>query len=291
MLLMLCPSCGHHNKVKGFCTRCGLNLELLPLRNAMTNFNSAQTRELNQSASPNLATQRFDAAQTQALMPRVTMAERATTRLHEAIATTTKNARPYVSVMLTATVLVFIAAIAVWRSVNVPAQNVAYAAGHTATAQPVAPAVMSVATPTPVAPASSWMVIEDQTQAVTDAAQALAADEQFAVIEPNGQLVVALTDDQFFGNGAGADVQIHGANAQQTAYRVFVRDDANATWQRIDVNRKGFVEGAAQHDMGHHGIVRSRQVLIRNDSACALQIDGIAAAYPNLAATAHSHRH
>ncbi len=294
MLLMLCPSCGHHNKVKGFCTRCGLNLALLPLRNAMnlkTNIYAAQTVELNKGVSSSLATQRFDAAQTQMLTPRTTMAERATTRLHEAIATTTKSARPYVSYMLTATVLVFIAAVVVWRSVNVPAQNVAYAAAHTPTIQPVAPAVEPVATPAPVAPASPWMVIEDQTQAVTDAAHALATDEQFTVIEPNGQLAVALTDDQFFGNGAGADIQIHGASAQQTSYRVFVRDAANAAWQRIDVNRKGFAQGTAQHDMGHHGIVRAQQVLIRNDSVSTLQIDGIAMTYPNLVARAHSHRH
>ena len=297
--LTLCPSCGHHNKVNGFCTRCGLNLALLSLRNVKnfnTNINAAPTVELNRGVAPNpatqlRATQHFEAAQTQALTPRTTMAERATTRLHDhldkMIAVTTKSARPYVSVMLTATVLVFIAAIAVWRSVNVPAQNIAYAAAQTVPAQSFAP----VATPAPIAPASPWTVIVDQTQSVTDATNALIEDQQLAVIEPNGQLAVALTNDQFFGNGAGADLQIHGASAQQTSYRVFVRDDANAAWQRVDMNRKGFIEGTALHDIGHHGIVRARQVMIRNDSACALQIDGIAAAYPNLVATAHSHRH
>ena len=272
---MNCPSCGHQNKVNRFCTRCGLNMMLLPTGRV----------------APSGTARQLASAQTQLVVPRATMAERATSCLHDhlykTIATTTQHARPYVSVMLAATLLVFIAAIAVWRSVNVPAQNVAYAAAQTATAQSFAP----VATPAPVAPAPPWTVIEDQTQSVTNAINALTEDQQLAVIEPNGQLAVALTDDQFFGNGAGADLQIHGASAQQTSYRVFVRDDASAAWQRIDVNRKGFAQGTALHDMGHHGIARARQVMIHNDGASALQIDGIAATYPNLVATVHTHRH
>ena len=287
----LCPGCGHQNKVKGFCTRCGLNLALVPLRNATnqikSNINSVPTVELNQGLVSNLATQRLDAAQTQALMPRVTMVERATTRLQdqlqEAIATTTRQARPYVSIMLTATVMVFIAAFALWRSVNVPAQNIAYAAAEITIARTPAPTATAT-------PASLWTVIESETQAVSDANNALIEDQQFAVIEPNGQLALTLTGDQFFGNSTGADLLIHGASAQATSYRVFVRNDESSAWQRIDVNRKGFAQGTAQHDMGHHGIVRARQVVIRNDSASALQIDGVAAAYLNLAATAHSHR-
>jgi hypothetical protein len=292
MLLMLCPSCGHHNKVKGFCTRCGLNLALLPMRNATnfnTNINAAQTVELNKGVAPSPVTQHpmtqsFDAAQTQALTPRVTMAERATTRLHEIMVTTTKRARPYISLMLAATTLVFIAAVVVWRSVNVPTQNVAYAAAETVAAPTPAPTV--TATPAPL-----WAVIEGETQSVTNAAHALIKDQQFAVIEPNGQLALTLTGDQFFGNDAGADVLVHGASERHTAYRIFVRDNENTAWQRIDVNRKGFAQGTAQHDMGHHGIVSAQQLLIRNDSACALHIDDVAAAYLNLAMTAHSHRH
>ncbi|NOT60399.1 MAG: hypothetical protein HOP19_09265 [Acidobacteria bacterium] len=261
-----------------------MNLMLLPLRNTMASFNSAQTRELPQSAAPDLATKRFDAAQTQALTPRTTMAERATTRLHEVMAVTKQQTRPYVSLMLTAAALVFITGMMLWRNVHAPAQNVAYAAVESTPA----PLPTVIATP---APASPWVLIESETQAVTDATNALIEDQQCAVIEPNGQLALALKDDQFFGNGAGTDILIHGASAQQISYRIFVRDAENAVWQRIDVNRKGFVEGAAQHDMGHHGIVRARQVMIRNDSVCALQVDGIAAAYPNLEVTAHSHRH
>jgi hypothetical protein len=264
-----------------------LNLRLSSWRSALnfeTNIHEAQTAQLRQGTAPSLATQRLDQAQTRLLTPRMTMADRVTTRLHEVMTVTAKRTRPYVSLMLAATALIFVVAIMLWRSVHAPVNNIAYAANEPQTVFSLVP----VALPTPASP---WGLVDNETHAVTDASYALVKDQQFAVIEPHGQLAVALTNDQFFGNGANADLLIHGATERKTAYRIFVRDNENVAWQRIDVNRKGFAQGTAQHDMGHHGIARARQVMIRNDSDCVLQLDGITAIFPNLVATAHSHRH
>ena len=290
---MYCPKCGSQSKVNRFCARCGFNLMLLQYRGAPVVATSeaviapvvATERVI---VAPSFVTQQFAAAQTVALASRVTTPEREASQAK--LTAKIKTTKPYVSVMLAASVLVFVTAMSLWRSQNVPAQTVAHAAEEITTAQPRNSFAVAVTEPTPQSD-SAWTVIEDQTQAVSDAANALAADQQMAVIEPGGQLALAMTADQFFANSAGADVQIRGASAQPTAYRIFVRNEANAAWQRIDVNRRGFAQGTAQHDMGHHGIARARQMMIRNDSVSVLEIDSVAMAYPNLMTTVHSNRH
>lgn len=125
-----------------------------------------------------------------------------------------------------------------------------------------------------------WEVILDQTSGTTDAVNALgAADQQMAVIKPGGQLALAYREGQFFGDGDGADLRVYGPEQERVSYLIFVRDDPAAAWQRIDINRKGFPQGVAEHDIGHHGVRQARQILIKNSGNADLSIDAVVAVY------------
>jgi serine/threonine protein kinase len=125
-----------------------------------------------------------------------------------------------------------------------------------------------------------WGLIPDQTTGVSDAPNALgAADRQTAVISPGGQLALEYREGQFFGDGHGADLRVHGPEQGRVSYIIFVRNDPAAKWERIDINRRGFPRGEAGHDMGHHGIRKARQVMIRNIGKADVRIDAISVVY------------
>jgi serine/threonine-protein kinase len=147
---------------------------------------------------------------------------------------------------------------------------------------------LAPATPTPSNPPpksdSIWEVIADQTTGATNAANALgAADQQMAVIGPGGQLALNYHDGQFFGDGQGADLRVYGPEGERISYLIFVRNDPAAAWERIDVNRSGFSQGVAGHDIGHHGVRRARQVVIKNNGNADLKIDAVAVVYKDKA--------
>lgn len=147
---------------------------------------------------------------------------------------------------------------------------------------------LAPATPTPSNPPPKsdniWEVIADQTTGATGAANALgAADQQMAVIEPGGQLALDYRDGQFFGDGQGADLRVYGPAGERGSYLIFVRNDPAAGWRRVDVNRRGFSQGVAGHDIGHHGVRQARQVAIKNDGNADLKIDAVAVVYKDKA--------
>jgi hypothetical protein len=141
----------------------------------------------------------------------------------------------------------------------------------------------------PAAPPSSeaipagnklWELIPDQTTGVADAANALGvADQRMAVINPGGQLALEYRGGKFFGDGHGADLHVYGLEQGRVSYLIFVRNDPAEEWTRIDINRKGFPQGEAGHDMGHHGVRQARQVMIRNDGNADLRIDAVSVEY------------
>jgi hypothetical protein len=141
----------------------------------------------------------------------------------------------------------------------------------------------------PTAPPSSevipadnklWELIPDQTGGVADAANALGvADQRMAVINPGGQLALEYRGGKFFGDGHGADLHVYGLEQGRVSYLIFVRNDPAEEWTRIDINRKGFPQGEAGHDMGHHGVRQARQVMIRNDGNADLRIDAVSVEY------------
>jgi serine/threonine protein kinase len=139
-----------------------------------------------------------------------------------------------------------------------------------------------------------WEIIPDQTSGATEAANALgAADRQMAVIKPGGQLALAYREGQFFGDGGGEDIRVSGPQQERVSYFIFVRNDSAASWQRVDINRKGFPQGVAGHDMGHHGVRQARQILIKNNGDSDLNIDAILAVYKEAVSSGgrpHHHR-
>ncbi len=148
-----------------------------------------------------------------------------------------------------------------------------------------------VPTPTPVLQ-QRWALLADQTSQVNAAENVLAEPDQTpAVIAPGGQLALELRADGFFGNGPGADVQLHSAAQTPVSYTVFVRNDAATEWQRIDINRRGFVQGVKGHDMGHHGLRQARQLLIRNESSTDLPLDAVSVVYQDKGAAEPGHHH
>src|SRR5262249_4405883 len=125
-----------------------------------------------------------------------------------------------------------------------------------------------------------WGLIPDQTTGVADAPNALgAADRQTAVISPGGQLALEYREGKFFGDGHGADLRVYGPEQRRVSYLMFVRNDPAVEWERIDINRRGFPRGEAGHDMGHHGIRKARQAMIRNIGKADLRIDAISVVY------------
>ncbi len=152
------------------------------------------------------------------------------------------------------------------------------------------------ASPTPNNPPATsnnfWEVIANQTAGATDAANALGgADQQMAVIEPGGQLALDYRDGQFFGDGRGADLRVYGPEGERVSYLIFVRNDPAAGWERIDINRRGFSQGVAGHDMGHHGVRQARQVVIKNNGNADLKIDAVAVVYKDKAHSESAPRH
>jgi hypothetical protein len=151
------------------------------------------------------------------------------------------------------------------------------------------PAASNPAASNPAAPPSSevipagnklWELIPDQTGGVADAANALGvADQRMAVINPGGQLALEYRGGKFFGDGHGADLHVYGLEQGRVSYLIFVRNDPAEEWTRIDINRKGFPQGEAGHDMGHHGVRQARQVMIRNDGNADLRIDAVSVKY------------
>jgi|SRR5262245_3644953 len=139
-----------------------------------------------------------------------------------------------------------------------------------------------------------WGLIPDQTTGVADAPNALgAADRRMAVISPGGQLALEYREGKFFGDGHGADLRVYGPEQGRVSYLIFVRNDPAVEWQRIDINRRGFPRGEAGHDMGHHGIRKARQAMIRNIGKADLRIDAVSVVYKDEvhAEVATRHRH
>lgn len=152
----------------------------------------------------------------------------------------------------------------------------------------IEPTVTPTPTPTPVMN-QRWAIVADQTQQVSAAKNVLAEpDQTAAVIASGGQLALELRAGSFFGNGPGADVRLHSTMPAPVSYTVFVRNDATAAWQRIDVNRSGFAQGIKGHDMGHHGVQQARQLLIRNEAKTDLALDAICVLYPDQVISAPS---
>ncbi len=137
-----------------------------------------------------------------------------------------------------------------------------------------------------------WEVIPDQTSNTTDAGFAVGStDQQMALIKSGGQLALNFREGRFFGDGEGADLHVHGPEQELVSYTIFVRDDSAGDWRKIDINRKGFPQGLVGHDMGHHGVRRARQLLIKNDGNTDLSIDAATAVYKDkVSGNGHSHR-
>jgi serine/threonine protein kinase len=165
------------------------------------------------------------------------------------------------------------------------------AAAQVMTSPVIEPTVTPTPAPTPVLD-QRWAIVADQTQQVSEAENVLAEpDQTAAVIAPGGQLALELHGGSFFGNGPGVDVQLHSTTPAPVSYKVFVRNDAAAAWQRIDINRGGFAQGLKGHDMGHHGVQQARQLLIRNEAKTDLSLDAISVVYPDQVFSASSHHH
>lgn len=128
-----------------------------------------------------------------------------------------------------------------------------------------------------------WSLIADQTFDVAEPANVLGAvNQQLAIIKPGGQLALEYREGQFFGDGKGQDLWVYGPDQQQVNYAISVKYDPSAQWQRIDINRRGFPQRAAGHDLGHHGVRRGRQVLIRNAGTSDLSIDAVTVVYKDM---------
>jgi eukaryotic-like serine/threonine-protein kinase len=127
---------------------------------------------------------------------------------------------------------------------------------------------------------SLWELITNQTRGANEAENALGLpDQQMAVIAPGSQIALAYREGQFFGNGPGTDLRLHGPDGEIVLYSIYVRNDSAGAWRKVDVNRRGFIKGVSSHDMGHHGVQQARQVMIKNDGQADLKLDAITALY------------
>ena len=99
-------------------------------------------------------------------------------------------------------------------------------------------------------------------------------DGRIAVIAAGGSLAVAWTDGPFY-NGHGADIRVHGPLAHRVPYIIFARSGPEDAWVQFDVIRKGFPDGTASHDFGHHGIAHAQQIMIRNEGTSSLYLDAV----------------
>lgn len=124
-----------------------------------------------------------------------------------------------------------------------------------------------------------WTVIAEFTRETTDAANALGApDGRIAIVASGGSLALAAADGQFY-NGHGPDVRVHGPLGHRAPYIILARSGPEDAWAQFDVNRKGFSDGTASHDFGHHGITHAQQIMIRNDGTSPLYVDAITPLY------------
>jgi serine/threonine protein kinase len=147
-----------------------------------------------------------------------------------------------------------------------------------------APAAAPAAAPTP-APTPpevhDWSVVVEGTSDVTNATAALGArDDSIAVIAPGGALAVRFIPGRGFSDADGADIRVYGPAGQPTFYRLFARDEPGDPWVRFDTNRRGFLNGAASHDMGHHRVRHAHEIMILNEGSEDLRIDAIEPLYP-----------
>ncbi|MGH9751755.1 MAG: protein kinase domain-containing protein [Blastocatellia bacterium] len=162
---------------------------------------------------------------------------------------------------------------------------------------------IDIATPSPVssppvapAPPSGltkfWEVIADQTSKATNIESVLGKqDGQMAIIEPGGQLALDYRAGQFFGDGDGVDLRIHGHKGDAGVYSIFLRDDPNQEWQPMDVNRRGFPQGVDEHDIHAHAFRLARQILIKNIGATELHIDAVEAVYKDTISSTEKPHH
>lgn len=303
---MFCPKCGTPSKGKRFCTRCGLEqrlpryqgtpitvtvpvgvteLPVAPKQAATCKVAPAviTTPQRNAAAAQTVPFYKIDGATAVAPMALPTDARGTVT--HK-IADKPAKPRRKVSLLLVAAVLLLMLGGAGFQQYQ----------HQSAVAQVVASPMVERARapqPTPTLLLNQrWTIVADQTQQVRAAENALTEpDQQAAIIEPGGQLALELRAGSFFGDGPGADVKLHSTTPAPVSYTVFVRDDATAVWQRIDINRTGFPQGFKNHDMGHHGIQQARQLLIRNEAKTDLMLDAICALYPDQVFSTPSHPH
>ncbi len=145
----------------------------------------------------------------------------------------------------------------------------------TKVSQNPAPIVQNPISPVMATVNEIWEPITDQTVGTSAADNLDFLDRKAAVIEPGGQLALDYRERGFFDNRHGIDLRVHGPQDQQVSYLIFVRSCPTDRWEWIDVNRKGFHQGVAGHDMGHHGIRQGRQVMIRNTGNADLMIDAL----------------
>jgi hypothetical protein len=151
-----------------------------------------------------------------------------------------------------------------------------------------------VSTAPPPAMAKFWEVITDQTSKAANIESALGKpDGQMAIIEPGGQLALNYRAGQFFGDGDGVDLRIHGHKGDPGEYSIFLRDNSNKEWRLMDVNQRGFPRGVDGHDIHEHAYRLARQIMIKNIGPSELRIDAIEAVYKdtvNSMETPHRHR-
>ena len=121
-----------------------------------------------------------------------------------------------------------------------------------------------------------WTILADATHQTADADAILGKpDGRVAAIEPGGALALARAGGLRFYNGEGADIRLDAPAGDPTPYTIYARGALQEPWVRFDVNRKGFANGFAAHDFGHHQLEEAQQILIRNDGDTLLHIDAV----------------
>jgi hypothetical protein len=159
---------------------------------------------------------------------------------------------------------------------KVAARSDSAGGASTASGQPAAPGLSATVSPStsPAAANKPWGLIPDQTRGVASAENALGMpDGQMAVISPGGQLALEYREGKFFGDGNGSDLRVYGPEQGRVSYLIFVRNDPAMEWERIGINRRGFSQGEARHDMGRYSVRRERRVMTRNNGNADLEYD------------------
>lgn len=124
-----------------------------------------------------------------------------------------------------------------------------------------------------------WTLIAEATRGTTNTDEALGPpDGKASVIAPGGRIALSADDEPFY-NGPGVDVEVYGPGGKPVPYTIFARAEPEGRWVRFDVNRRGFPNAAAGHDMGHHRIRQARQIMIQNDGSLDLYIDAVQPRY------------